>query len=371
MSDASQLKRKDGVMGDLDDRDIKNLTRQFPMEDGKRPCWAVGGGGAAKYLLRAETVKSISGQQIRTLWPSYDDGRPHKDLDVVVFRPDRSGKIRLEFPHEIYRSAFYGPLQRCAYRKNDAELSGFFVEFLTGWYFGFPPPTEADAVHTESAGFRAWTLSPEYLIASLTFHAKPPRVQDDEVIQRLRQRFPIDWERVVALAKSSQFGFLSEMQLLDHVMHGKRGAPHHWITEHVTKRLPTLTASVEPRFHRAMLVLPDSADSDEGRRILREVTDRLSELRVPVDAFSIACQFFTSLQWMRDSLLTARVDEAARRRIEKQLVHRMGTTPYVNVYTSAIVATAARIRLLPSSHAETVATDLLCRMSGYRKRSTA
>lgn len=357
-------------MGDLCDLDIKNLTRQFPMENGGRPCWAITGGGAAKYLLQAEVVRDFHGKCLQTNVAPYDDGRPHKDLDVVVFQPKQSGRIRLEFPHELYWTTSYGPLQRCAYQKNDADLNGFFVEFLTGWHFGFVPPSITSAVRTESNGFRVWTMSPEYLIASFAFHARPPRPQDREAIQRLTQMFKIDWDRVIALTQLSQFAFLSKFQIMEVAFHGKHDMLDEAITTHVTERLPRLAASTKPHLHRALLTLPETADEVEHQSMLRGVTNCLVERRDHHDAFHIACQFVTSFHFLREALSAAQVERAARLSIEQQLVRRIGTTPFVNVLTAAITSTAARIRLAPSEQAETLATDMIRRMSMSRIRSS-
>jgi hypothetical protein len=255
-------------MGNLDMDDIRNVERRFPMitPDG-RICWAVAGGGATKFLLESHCVVGyeINDKNVR-------DVRIHKDLDISVFLPEQC-QLRLVYPHEIYRTVFCSPPKRCNYKTKKQNYTGFFVELLTDWFFGFPPPAPKDTAKVYLPEAVVYTLSPEYVIASRLFDISPPRKGvDDEDVLRLRAKFVLDEELIVRTVQRGVFGFLSEPTLTEIVHEGNEVLLDCLMKNEIKTRFPNILATIP-------------LTSDMARRLLLFCPGDLN-----TDRFALACK---------------------------------------------------------------------------------
>ncbi|GEM_PF-5222466 len=190
------------IAASLELTDIWNLKQQFTVNaNTSTPDYAIAGGGAVKVLLAAETIRGYAPK----LAPM-ESQRQHKDLDVYVFEP-RTCRLTLFYPHEIYSGEEHGRFRRCKYRAAPEETA-FFIELMTGYYFGFPPPCPTDATVCNLEKQNVWTLTPEYLVASRFFSTQPLRAVDITDVLGLRQRFDLNRQSIREIVSHSALGFL-------------------------------------------------------------------------------------------------------------------------------------------------------------------
>lgn len=188
----------------FDWRDLKNLSRHFPMMGAAgMPNWVLGGGVGVAALIEADQVEGYVPRDVSL------EGREHKDLDVYVFEP-LAARLMLEHPHEIYCARNFRRPIRCVYHDHDSCMQGFCFELLQGYYFGFPPPERRDVVAVRREGETLWSLSPEYIIASRCFSHAPLREQEDAGdVGSLRRRLPVKEARLASIVRRSHMGHLS------------------------------------------------------------------------------------------------------------------------------------------------------------------
>lgn len=194
----------------LELKDVLNIRNRYPQtKRNGQVNWAVAGGGAAKFLLDADKVKQ---RKIKN--PNIKDGRKHKDLEVYLFGEENL-KGKSKNPLDIFGVNFFGPLIHLDYSDNESWLGrGFFIEALKGFYYGFPLPTEQDAVKTRVNNKGIYTLSPEFIIASKLFGVKGLREGIDDVDSlNLLKKFYVDKEKLEQLAKLSKFSFIGKDEI--------------------------------------------------------------------------------------------------------------------------------------------------------------
>lgn len=247
-------------MGNLSAADIDNLKRHFPPQDPSgRPNWAVAGGGAVKYLLTAQRIEGV-----RSGYGSpVEDDRIHKDLDVAVFNP-RPAKLRIVYPHEIFRCEFHGTPRRCNYREAEANPTGFYFELFTGYHFGFVPPRVEDAVLCRSWDEAVWVLRPEYIIASRLFALAPVRPGiDDRDVRRLCARFEIDALKVLGYVAESAYGFIPPDEVVRHIVQPDLNPLDRLVTARVAESFPDIVGRFPAAHHRMLLRLHDAVGEAE------------------------------------------------------------------------------------------------------------
>ncbi|MBI4138944.1 hypothetical protein HY479_02225 [Candidatus Uhrbacteria bacterium] len=261
------LSLRSSRIGNLCLEDVKNIERQFPAltPDGDQ-CWAVAGGGATKFLLEARKAVGYDFQD-----ETVEDVRRHKDLDISVFRPEMS-KLRIEHPHEIFRAEFWKTPKRCNYRKENPNYTGFFIEMLTDWYFGFPPPILEETVKVYLPEAVVYTLVPEYIIASRLFDISPPREGiDDEDSRRLQAKFFLNEERIVRAAQRSVFGFMPESLLVEFIREKKEDLISQTIIAEVCNRFPMVYEALPVTSHIARCLLLFRPDDLRNQRFTQAI----------------------------------------------------------------------------------------------------
>lgn len=180
--------------------DLANIRKRYSQTDKKtgKANWAVACGGAAKFLLDANSVR---GREFKN--PEVTDKRRHKDLEIYLFN-DNVLKTSKN-PLDLYYVEFWGPLKEVDYSQETIP-AGFYVETLRGYYFGFQLPTEKDVVQLSIGNKVPYNgLSPEFVIASKLFHTRPTREEDEEDSLNLLEKFCIDNQRLSELIKSTKF----------------------------------------------------------------------------------------------------------------------------------------------------------------------
>ncbi len=234
-----------------DERDLLNLLKWFPMEmHGTGPNWVVGGGVAVELLVQAEEV---NGRVVHPQFPC--ERREHKDLDVYVFNASPA-RFRLEHPHELYRTWCFGRPERCDYQSDEVG-NGFFIELLSGAFFGCPPPTVEDTVWIRVGKRRVWTLSPEYIIATRCFSTGSIREDTDDVdVTNLVRRLSLQPDRLISIVRQGLFHFLSPEEVMNAI--DIRESP---VTEY--RMQDAIHAELERRFGDDYDLIPY-----EGRRSL-------------------------------------------------------------------------------------------------------
>lgn len=241
-----KLEQRAPVACELSIRDVFNVARCFRRQYSDRlPDWAVGGGGAVKFLIEA---LSVIGSKTRN--PPIDDTRSHKDLDIVVFDPAGSSKY-LEHPLEIYHTYNWGPLVRCKYRLHEIPKWEFFVEMMTDYYNGFTPPHREETTFVTTREREClWTLSPEYIIVSRLFHTRVIRSGiDDSDAKLLQDRFDLELEKIMVVVRRSNLAFLSE----DCVMQAVFGKNYHDLEVAIEREAGERFGSVSDEFSQSFL----------------------------------------------------------------------------------------------------------------------
>lgn len=258
-------------MGCLSFRDIENLKSHFPDENPSgRPNWAIAGGGAVMCLLEAPSIDGLD-----TPYGNPDpDQRGHKDMDVAVFSP-HAAKLKIVYPHELYRCEFFRKPRRCNYREQEANPTGFYFELFTDYHFGFVPPSAADAVRCRCGEGSVWSLCPEYVIASRIFGLAPIRPGvDDRDIDALGRRFHLDPARLDAYVARSHYSFLRPDVTAHIVLKQEYGLLNQATLEELA-----------PRYPRLLPVFP----ADAGYLLLRLKDSPLDE-RTLLEAHELAVE---------------------------------------------------------------------------------
>ncbi len=270
-------------MGNLDFEDVQNVARRllpWPSSDGL-PGWVIAGGGAVKFLLASTHTSGYTLDQ-----PGFiSSGRTHKDLDLVVFKPELCRKP-LSLRHEIFQTICGGPFRRCAYHRAEPDYSGFFVEVLHHWYFGFPPPLQGDVALTTTEDGPLWTLSPEYIVASRLFDVRGIRHgEDDEDVRRLRAKYRLDYETIFSIVQRGSFAFLEKSAVFYVIENDAEVDLRDSIAQALMRRLPEGAAAVipnHPALHRALLLFPSGTFEMERLMHAFAVADKIVAIKFTV-----------------------------------------------------------------------------------------
>ncbi len=391
-------------MGVLGFEDIENLSKYFPpTTPSGQVCWAVSGGGAVKFLIEANEVvgrKTVG-------WPN-KHSRDHKDLDVAVFFPDHS-RLKLERPHEIYRVCFWEKPVRCDYR-TEAVQTGFYIELLTDYNFGFPPPTAAEIVLAHGDDGDVYCLSPEYIVASRLFHPRTPRPDiDDQDVANLKARFELDLDLVVAAVARSHYSFLSRDRVNELALGNRYQEITQDIDDELKRRFISLPESCLngglPYIRRSLLCfkqgdlnrevmsqgisagdhLTRPYQKQEGcvhwlwaiafalyhnggqydRKLAKAITHHLKGATEGEPALGMSVEFCLGLHRLKEAL-AARSMSAEFNRMVYRLTLRFFETHYRNVFLAELNTISSRLADAPNEDAAVLRLRDFLRFAGWR-----
>ncbi len=254
------------------DADINDLNSIFPMGV-KKPNWALTGGGAVHYLLKSKNIAH------KTYPRHVYTEREHKDMDVVVFAPNKT-KLILEHPHEIYWKYSADEIERCNYSlPYDRRFSVFCIEFLTHCHFGFPPPYISETVFCQDDKTKVWCVSPEYIVASKLFHYLPPREGIDDVdCYRLNAKFKFNPKTLEKIVKRSPMRFLNQEQIAQLAKNCDSVKIQQLAVEELLSRFPFLQkVDIDPKYLLGYLLLSPKILTKEKFQSTLTVTESITE----------------------------------------------------------------------------------------------